>query len=75
LLLAGLGIGGYLAYSGAVTSPVFVLILFLGVFNTFSRYFGANSQVIKKKRRKIERLFFKIFSFYLGKKSGVFQGL
>jgi Zn-dependent protease len=38
--VAGLGIGGALAYAGAVQNPIFYLILLAGGWETFQRFYN-----------------------------------
>ncbi|KAH9261536.1 hypothetical protein BASA81_000192 [Batrachochytrium salamandrivorans] len=43
-LVGGLGVGGAMFATGAVTSPMFALILVMGGFSTVSRFFGAKTE-------------------------------
>lgn len=38
--LAGLGLGGFLAYSGAIQNPIFYLVLLAGGYETFQRFYN-----------------------------------
>jgi len=39
-LLAGLGVGGYIAYAHTPMNPIFYLILLSSGYNTYQRFFG-----------------------------------
>ena len=41
--VAGLGIGGSLAFSGAIHNPIFYLILWAGGWETFQRFYNPGS--------------------------------
>jgi Zn-dependent protease len=45
VLAAGLAGGTALAVSGVIANPIFYLILVLGAFSTWSRFFGTNSRL------------------------------
>lgn len=41
--VAGLGLGGFLAYEGVVTNPIFYLILLAGGYDTFMKFYRPES--------------------------------
>eukprot|EP00939_MAST-03C_sp_MAST-3C-sp1_P004586 g4586.t1 len=42
-LIAGLGIGGGVIYSGAISNPIFYLIVAASAFETYQRFFGSKA--------------------------------
>lgn len=43
--LAGLGLGGFLIYTGGVSNPIFYLLMITGAISSFGRVFGGDEQV------------------------------
>ena len=41
--VAGLGLGGFLAYTGAIQSPIFILILLAGGYDTFQKFYNPHT--------------------------------
>ena len=41
--VAGLGLGGLLAYEGVISNPIFYLVLLAGGWNTFQRFYNPSS--------------------------------
>jgi len=42
-LLGGMGVGGALIFNGAVTNPIFYLVMLSGGFSTYERFFGSGT--------------------------------
>lgn len=45
-LLAGLGVGGYIAYAHTPMNPIFYLILLSSGYNTYQRFFGQSGTAL-----------------------------